>query len=151
MSRKEYFLVGVVVVLVGVYAVFFSDWFRPTVMHIEHSTRALRQARGGKPVPRNVIFVLNRNYKLTSVKVVPAEAYSTNKYARPLWELVSKTGSKPVEGLTYGVPVPGMMSARPLLEPEPLAPGVTYKLIVEAGKVRGEHDFEVGGTHQSDS
>lgn len=159
MSRKEYYLIGLVVALVGIYAVFFTDWFRPKVMHIEHSTRSLREAWSGsrrvnltgKQELGNVAFVLHRNYQLTSVKVVPAADYATNKYVRPLWELISKTGSKPVEGLTYGMPVPGMAPARPLLTPDPLVPGVMYKLIVDAGKVHGEHDFQLGGAGRSGS
>jgi len=154
MSRKEYFLVGLVVVLVGLYAVFFTDWFRPKSMRIEHSTRSLREAwsGGGQRVDMtgkrelgNVMFALHWNYKLTSVKVVPLAEYQTNKYARPLWELVAKSGSEPVDGFAYGMAVSGMSPARPMPEPDPLVPGVEYRLIVMAGSVKGEHDFKLEG------
>ena len=151
MSRKEYFLVGLVVVLVGLYAVFFTDWFRPKIMRIEHSARSLREAWSGsrrvdptgKQELGNISFALHRNYKLTSVKVVPLADYQTNKYARPLWELVAKSGSQPVDGFAYGMAVPGMLPARPMLEPDPLVPGVEYRLIITAGSVKGEHDFKL--------
>ena len=153
MSRKEYILVGVVVMLVGLYAVYFTDWFRPKLIRIEHSVRSLREAwSGGRRVDAtgklelgNVTFALHRNYKLTSVKVVPLAEYKTNKYARPLWELVAKSGSQPVDGFSYGMAVPGMSPARPLLEPDPLVPGVAYRLFVVAGSVKGEHDFKLDG------
>lgn len=153
MSKKEYFLVGLAVVLVGVYGVYFTDWFRPKVMRIEHSERSLREAwsgsqrvdPGGKQPLGNVTFALHRNYKVTSIKVVPLADYLTNKYAHPLWELVSKNGSTPVNGFAYGMPLAGMTLAQPALEPDPLEAGVEYRLIVEAGSVHGEHDFKLGG------
>jgi hypothetical protein len=152
MSKKEYFLIGLVVVLVGVYAVCFTDWFRPKIMRIEHSTRSLRQAwgSGGQRVDMtdkvglgNVTFALHHNYKLTSVKVVPLHEFLTNKYVPPVWELVSKSGSNPIDGFSYGMDIQGMASARSALQPDPLLPGVEYRLLVVAGKVKGEHDFKV--------
>jgi hypothetical protein len=153
MNKKEFFLVGLAVVLVGIYVVYFTDWFRPKVMRIEHSERSLREAwngsqrvdPGGRQLLGNVTFALHRNYQITSVKVVPLADYRTNKYAHPLWELGSKSGSRPVNGFTYGMPVAGMAPARPDLEPDPLEAGVDYRIIVEAGLVRGEHDFKIGG------
>jgi len=153
MSKKEYFLVGLVVVLVGVYAVFFTDWLRPKVMHIEHSARTLREAwtgsgarvdPTGKQELGNVTFTLHRKYKLTSVKVVPLADFLSNKYAPATWELGSKSGSDPVEGFAYGMPIPGMAAAREFMTPESLQPDVEYRLFVEAGGLKGEHDFTIG-------
>ena len=159
MSRKEYILIGLVVVLAGLYVIYFTDLFQPKVMRIEHSARSLREAwSGGRRVDPtgkqelgNITFSLNRNYKLTSVKVVPLADYLTNKYAPPTWELVSKSGSRPVDGFAYGMTVPGMAPTRPSLQPDPLESGVEYRLIVAAGSVVGEHDFKVsaaGGTQR---
>jgi len=149
MSRKEYVLVSLVVVLVGLYAVYFTDWFRPKIIRITHSTRSLREAWSdgrrvdstGKQALGNVTFVLHRNYKLTSVKVVPLAAYLTNKYTLPTWALVSKPGSSPTDGFAYGMAVPGMSPTRAQLDPDPLEPGVEYRLMVAAGAAKGEHDF----------
>lgn len=143
---------GLVVVLVGVYAVYFSNWFQPKIMRIEHSARPLREAwtgsgmrvdPSGKQELGNVTFTLRHKYRLTSVKVVPLAEYLTNKYVPPTWELVSKSGSGPVDGFAYGMTIPGMAPARELLAPEPLQPGLEYRLVVEAGGVKGEHDFKV--------
>jgi hypothetical protein len=155
MSKKEYVLIGLVVVLVGVYAVWFTEWFRPKIMRIEHSTRSLRSAwgTGGQRVDMtdkeglgNVTFALHQNYKLTSVKVVPLQEFLTNKYVPPVWELVSKSGSTPVDGFSYGMSIQGMTSARSALQPDPLLRGVEYRLLVAAGGVRGEHDFKLEGS-----
>jgi len=149
---------GLVLVLGGVYAVCFGNWFRPKVMHIEHSARSLRDAYGpggqrvgptDKPQLGNVTFAFHRNYQLTSVKVVLAEEARTNKYAHPLWHLVSADGSKPVDGLCYGVPVPGMQPASVVQEVESLKPGVEYRLLVEASSSRAEHDFTLPGTRKA--
>ena len=153
MSRKEWILITLVVVLVGLYAVFFTGWFRPKVMRIEHSARSLREAWSGsrrvdptgKQALGNVTFALHRNYKITSVKLVPLADYQTNKYAHALWELTAKSGSQPVDGFAYGMTIPGMSAVSQVLEPEPLEPGVEYRLIVVAGSVRGEHDFKLDG------
>jgi len=153
MSRKEYILVGFVMLLVGVYVVFFTNWFKPKVMRIEHSTRSLREAwSGGQRVDPtgkqelgNVTFTLHRRYKLTSVKVVPLGEFLTNKYVPATWELVSKSGSDPIDGFAYGMSIPGMVAARELLAPEPLQPGLEYRLMVEAGGLKAEHDFKASG------
>lgn len=150
MNRKEWILVALVLVLGGVYAICFSNWFRPKVMHIEHSARSLRDAYGsggqridptGKQQLGNVTFGLHGNWELTSVKVVLAEDARTNKYPHAIWHLVSEDGSERVKGLCYGLPVPGMEPASVVVEPEPLKPGVEYRLLVEASSTRAEHDF----------
>jgi hypothetical protein len=153
MNKKEYILISLVVLLVGLYAVYFTDWFQPKIIRITHATRSLREAWSdgrrvdptGKQALGNVTFVLHRNYKLTRVKVVPLTAFLTNKYTPPVWELVSKSGSKPTDGFSYGMLVPGMTPVRPMLEPDPLEPDVEYRLIVMAGSAKGEHDFKLGG------
>ena len=155
MSKKEYCLIGLVVVLVGVYAVFFSDWFKPKTMRIEHSLRSVRDAYGpgGRQVNAtdgqnlgNVTFALHDDYRLTQVKVVRAEEALTNKYPHPLWHLVSPKGSDPVDGLCYGLPVKGMEPASAYAEVEPLEPGVEYRLLVETSSLNAEHDFTLPRT-----
>lgn len=155
MSRKEYILIGLVVLLAGLYAVLFTDWFQPREMHVEHSTRSQREAwtgsgtrldPSGTGVLGNVTFALRDDFRLTSIKVVRAADIETNKYAPALWELMSDKGSEPVRGFAYGCAVPGMKPARSGIEPEPLEPGVKYRLLVRAGKVAAEHDFGLAGT-----
>ena len=153
MSRKEFILAGVVVMLAGLYAVFFTDLFRAKVMRIEHSARSQRDAWSGSrrvdPTGKldvgNVSFALQRSYKLTSVKVLPLAAYQTNKFTPPVWELVAKSGSASVDGFSYGMGIAGMTQSSRSLTPEPLEPGVEYRLVVTAGSLTGEHDFKLAG------
>jgi hypothetical protein len=154
MSRKEWALVALVLVLGGLWVVFFSGWFRPKIIRIEYSVRSAREAwgPGGRRVPApgkeglgDVSFTLHRNYKLTSVEVALAADIKTNKYAHALWHLVAEHGSQPVDSLAYGLPVTGMTADPAGVEPESLVPGGAYRLLVEAGSWKGERDFEIPG------
>jgi len=95
-----------------------------------------------------VTFALHERYRLKSVKVVLAEEARTNRFAHPLWQLVSDAGSVPVDGFSYGVAVKGMRSPADLPQPEPLQPGIEYRLLVEASGVKAEHDFALPATAQ---
>lgn len=143
MTRKEYILLGFVVVMTVLYAIFFTDWFRPKIIRIEHSARYLQRGAPGRPASPNVTFSLQDDYKLTSLKVVRVSEYLTNEYAHPLWELVAEDSSEAIDGFAYGAPVPGMAPASPYAETEPLVAGVDYRLIVEAGSAKGEHVFQL--------
>ena len=149
LSRKEIFLVVLVLVLGGLYAVFFSDWFKPKFIRIEHSVRSSREGWAGSnrvaavAGAGAVTFALHKPYKLTSVRVVLLAEIQTNKFAHPIWHLVSKAGSVPADGFAYGFPVQGMSPAITGVEPEPLESGTEYRLLVEAGSLKGTNDFKV--------
>jgi hypothetical protein len=150
MTKKSLFLISLAIVLAGLYVVFFSGWLGPKFIRIEHTVRSLRDAwAGGQRVDptgkqvNNVMFSLHNDYKLTMVKVVSAEEFSTNRFAHPLWHLVSEKGSRPVNSVSYGFPVPGMKPAVVEAEAQPLKPGIKYKLLVESRSIKGEHDFEI--------
>lgn len=152
MSRKEWALITLVLGLGGLWVVFFSGWFAPRVIRVEHSVRSLRDAYGpggrrvdatGKQQLGNVSFSLHRNYRLTSVKVVLAADARTNKYPHALWQLAAKSGSTPIDGFAYGLPVAGMTPEMNGSEPEPLEPGGEYRLLLEARSWKGEHDFTI--------
>ena len=155
MTRKEWLLIGLVLVLGGLWVGFFSGWFGPKVIRIEHSVRTGRGADRpgarqtgppGRAVLGNVSFSLHRDYALTSVRVVAVSDVATNQNPRALWHLEAKKGSKPVDSLAYGIPVNGMTSYFPNAEPEALVPGVEYRLLVEAGSWKGTRDFVIPGT-----
>jgi hypothetical protein len=155
LSRKEIFLVALVLVLGGSYIVFFSDWFKPRFIRIEHSVRSSREGWAGSNRVEAVAgagavtFALHKPYKLTSVQVVPLAEIQTNKYAHPVWHLISKEGSVPADGFAYGFPLQGMSPAVSGVEPEPLASGMKYRLLVEAGSLKGTNDFKVERTSSS--
>jgi hypothetical protein len=136
MSKKNIFLIAFVVALAGVYAVYFTHWFRPRTIQISHTSRP---AAGGNSSIR-LAFNLGNYYDLTDIKVVPLDASNAN----PVWHLVSPDGSDSTEVFSYGEHINGMDPAIAGAEPEPLLPGVRYRLFVAAGGLKGQHDFYFG-------
>ena len=127
----------------AVYVVCFTNWFRPKTIQISKTSRPVRFARSGQATTR-LIFGLGDYYSLTEIKVVPLAALQTNKLAQPVWHLVSDEGSDDVNLFSYGENINGMDPAVEGARPEPLQPGVTYRLFVAAGKIRGQLDFQLG-------
>ena len=146
MTKRNWVLISFAVVLAGVYVFSFTDWFKTKTIHITHTSRLIRGAvRAG---PRNnsaampIIFTFERAYEFKEVKVVALNAFQSNKLAEPVWHLVSDSGSDDVDHFFYGGNIDGMDPAVEGSQPEPLQPGVTYRLFVTAGKIKGWHDFQ---------
>src|SRR5882724_9465067 len=89
MTKKNIMMIVAAVVLAAVYAVYFTDWFKPKTVQIFHTSRNLhpRALRGGA-LP-SLIFGINQQLKLTEIRVVPADGYQTNHNALPVWHLIS--------------------------------------------------------------
>jgi len=153
MTKKEIVLVMFTVIFAGVYISCFTDWTKEKHIRVEHTFRpnVLLPSRSGaagqtiKPAAYTLTFSLEREYKLTSVKVVPAAEYQSNPNVLPLWHLVGAAKSEPTRFIVYGLPLPGMKPMIAHVDAKPLAPGVEYRLIVEAGRTKGEHDFKITG------
>ena len=153
MTKKETILVGLAVILAGVYLGCFTDWLKEKHIGIEHAVRpnvTVPSRRGNPGNPANpsaytLTFSLGREYKLTSVKVVPAAGFPTNQNVSPLWHLVGDAKSAPTRFIVYGLPIAGMKPLVTGANAEPLATGVEYRLIVEAGGIKGEHNFKITG------
>lgn len=151
MTRKETVLVVFTVILAGVYLCCFTDALKKKRMSIEHAVRpnvAVPARRGNPGNPANpsaytITFSLGREYKLTSVKVVPAAKFQANADVPSLWHLVGDARSAPTRFIVYGVPIPGMKPSVKGADAEPLAYDVEYRLLVVAGGIRGEHDFKI--------
>jgi hypothetical protein len=145
MNNKNLMQLGVLVALVAVYVIFFTDWFKPRLIHIAYtcrnSGRALRHPETEAPDTVPVLFNLGEHYKLTELKAYRLSEWATNHAALPVWHLVSSSNSIPVDRFGYGQYIRGMSPAVPGTHPEPLEPDVVYHLIVQAGKIKGEHDF----------
>jgi hypothetical protein len=148
MTRKSRVLIGFAIALAIVYAVFFAHWFKPGTITIYHLTRpsgrAMQTRRDGPAPP--ITFDLQGEYKLTEIKAVPLAAWQTNQDALPAWHLISDSNSVPVESFAYGRPIRGMRPAVPGARAQPLEPNVVYRLLVAAGKARGQHDFKITGS-----
>ena len=135
----------VLVALAGVYVFYFTDWFKPQIIHITHTSRALRARRPGQKndsatVP--IAFGFDREYKFSEIEVVPLAASQTNQENLPVWHLISNSNSVPLKFFFYGQRIRGMKSALTGVRPEPLQPGITYRLLVKAGSAKGQHDFQ---------
>lgn len=145
MTKKNWLLTAALLVLATVYVIYFTDWFKPKTIHIFHvsraNTRMMRHQDGEQPDTIPVLFGLGYRYNLTEVKVYRLSEWETNHEALPLWHLISSSNSIPIKQFIYGQYIRGMKPAIPGMRPEPLEPDVTYHLILEAGHIKGEHDF----------
>ena len=159
MNKKNLFLIGLVLVLAGVYVVKFTDWFqtrsiaivttsRPTSTRVGARMGARMGGRTGAPAaPSNPLTIgLDDYYELTEIKVVPLAALQTNELAQPVWRLVGDPSSDSINSFIYGQPIEGMVPAVAGLQPEPLESGVIYRIFVTDGKLKGRHDFHLGAT-----
>jgi hypothetical protein len=140
MNKKIYILIAIALVLATVYVAYFTHWFRAKTIQISHTSRP---ARPGATTDL-LLFGLDDYYSLTDVKIVPLDALQTNKFAEPVWHLVSDEGSDDVQVFSYGANIPGMDPAAAGARPEPLQKGVTYRLSVTAGRAKGQLDFQLG-------
>jgi hypothetical protein len=138
MTKKNWLLMVALVALAGVYVFYFTDWFKPKIIHISHTSRALRS-----PALVPITFGLEPQCQLTEIKVVPLAAWQTNPNTLPLWHLVSSTNAAPVKMFFYGQRIRGLKPEVPGAHAEPLQTNVTYRLFLTAGKAKGQHDFEI--------
>jgi len=134
----------VLIGLAGVYIFYFTDWFKPKIIHISHTIRS----RFGNNVAGNsatvpITFSLEPQCKPTEIKVVPLAAWQTNQNVLPVWHLIASSNSVPIKLFAYGQHIRGMKPEVPDSRPELLQPDVTYRLFVTAGSAKGQHDFEV--------
>jgi hypothetical protein len=149
MNKTTLQITAILLIVAGCYYYLFKDSFRKPNIQIIHTIRpkaiALRRAPNAPDaeVPHAITFGMDREYKLTEVKVVPLSDLETNKYAHAIWDMVSKSNSYPTRGFTYGVNIRGMQPAVDGAKPDPLQPEVVYRLFVQAGSLKGEHDFKV--------
>lgn len=133
------------ITLATVYMIFFTEWFRPQTVHIYHTSRPGAKAmKSRRDLPVPITFGFGQRYRFTEIEVVSPAALETNKNALPLWHLVSASNSVPTASFNYGQQVHGMQPSIKGIRALPLEPDTTYRLIVSAGKIKGEHDFKTG-------
>ena len=149
MTKKQSVLLAIAVVLLGVYVCYFTDWFASESIQIVHTLRPYTPPRRGRgrttddnPLANTVSFGFNRKCRLTEIKVIPVSDLATNKYAHPIWHLVSESNSVPTKAFVYGMNIEGMHPKVPGARPDPLQPGIAYRLFVDAGELKGEHEFK---------
>ena len=147
MTKKNWLMMIVLVALAGVYIFYFTDWFKPKIIHITHTSRSNRlrsrknNAASSETVP--ITFGLDPQCKPTEIKVVLLAAWQTNQNVMPVWHLIADTNSVPVKIFVYGQRIRGLKPEVAGAHAEPLQPDVTYRLFLTAGSAKGQHDFEV--------
>jgi hypothetical protein len=149
MTRKQWLMVALAVLLGGVSLYLNLDWFAKEDIQIYSRSRPSRggffrrSKRADAPAAVNpIFFTFDRKLKLTSLKVIPVREIETNKYPQPIWHLISDSNSVPTKDLVYGMQIRGMRPSVKGATPDPLAPGVKYRMLIEAGSLKGQHDFE---------
>jgi hypothetical protein len=144
MTKKNLFLVALVLCLGGLSLYLNRDRFRPDSIQIGQRwipPRPWMVRRNPKPPSKVLIFLMDRKVQLTSVKVVPLADVRTNKYPHPIWELTTESNSVPVKEFVYGLPIRGMKPAVKGATADPLQPAMEYRLFVKAGSLATEYDF----------
>lgn len=138
MTKKNIALISLVLVLAAVYVIYFTDWFRTKPIVIAHTSRPI-----GREGQRILLFSLGNDYELTEIKVVTLTEWQTNRLAQPLWHVLGDSADT-VNRFVYGQHIEGLDPAVEGTRPQPLQPGVKYRIFVTAGKQKGFNDFQIG-------
>lgn len=139
MEKRTYVLIFCAALLGAIYIYKFTDWFEEKEIQIIYRNLS---PRGGGRGAMETTFYLNKEYPLTAVKVVSVDEAATNKYPHALWQLVSESNSVPVGDFIYGESVAGMKTKIAGVAAEPLLAGAKYRIMVEAGRRKGEKVFQ---------
>ncbi len=142
MTKRDTCLVLILVILAGVYAFCFTDWFKTKTIKIFSTSRHIQYARARNDLPY-VLFGMEGTYRLTEIKVVPLVDFQKSPSASPVWHLISTSNSIPIKEFTYGQHIHGMKPAITGEEPQDLATNVMYHLMVTDGHIKGAHDFQI--------
>ena len=140
-------LIALAVVLGGFSLYLNKDRFAKDNIHIYHRSRpgraALFRRKHADPSAtiNPIVFGFDRKLKLKSLKVIPMSAIETNKYPHPIWHLISESNSVAIKDFSYGTTIPGMHPAVEGAIPDPLEPNVAYRLEIESGPLKADHDF----------
>ena len=142
MKTQTKFLIFALILLGATYAYLFTDWFAEKKIQIKYRILPGHVAAGAV---EPVMFYLEKEYPITSIKVITLADAATNKYPHALWELVPQSNSVPVTDFIYGENPAGMKPKIAGLAAEALAPNVKYRVFLETAKLKGEKDFEARG------
>jgi hypothetical protein len=149
MTKTKLITVSVLILgLVGLSIYLNRDYFKPETIQISHRLSPWMQSRRpgnrGNNASVPVTFMLNSYHKLTSVRVVETEKLATNKFAVPVWRIISDSNSVPTSSFNYGGYIRGMRPEAKNTRPETLQPGVNYRLFIETDRgLKAEHDFMI--------
>jgi hypothetical protein len=152
MTKKNWLLAVFLIALAAVYLIWFTDWFKPKSIHIFHTIREVHYRRQEAGAGPSLIFgVEPAEIRLTEIKVVPLADFQKDPKTLPIWHLVTDSNSAPVKDFIYGGRIRGMRPSIAGAEAGQLETNTVYRIFVKAGRARGQHDFEIGGTPTQDT
>jgi hypothetical protein len=141
MAKRPLLPIALLVLIGGPFIYLNRDWFQRRPIQISHRFYRFAGRFGGEATPTPVMFEFDRRLKLTSIKIISLADSLTNKHPQPLWQMISSSNSVPTKGFVYGMDVPGMRPAVNGATADPLDPRQEYRLLLEAGSVKAQHDF----------
>ena len=124
MTRKKVILTTAFFIVAAIlYVIVYGDRFRRASIQISHThERVIR-----RPAAANA-------------RVTPHPS-GVKAVGSPVWHLVTQSNSNPVTVFRYGANINGMRPAETNTRALPLTNNLHYRLLVEAGKTKGSHDF----------
>ena len=134
------FLTGLALLLAALYAVYFTDWFKPAKIQIMYRSLPDRNIDANTAEP--VIFYFDHQIKVKSLKVCESSEYATNHSPHLLWNMVAVSNAVPLTDFPYGNRIHGMKPFIPKQQAEPLQPRTTYLLLVDGEKIKAEKEFK---------
>jgi len=145
MMKKNLGNILVILLLAGVIFYLNRGWFvNEKVRIVHHAGPGLRFPQFSRPDNSPVLpvfFEFDRKIKLTAVSVVPVNPADTNKNLYPVWQLKAESSPLETKGFAYGAELPGLKLVSPGGVALPLEPGKKYRLLIQAGWMKAQHDF----------
>lgn len=138
MNRQTWIYIGVALLLGAIYAAFFTDWFSSPPIQIVSRILPGRAAGDSR-----IVFMLDREYKLNSIRVLTDALADADPKAATMWQLVAATNAVTVTDFGYGDRVKGMKPPPGADAAKPLKPGTRYRLVVASGKKTGSYGFSL--------
>jgi hypothetical protein len=93
-----------------------------------------------------VVFALDGEYKLTSIRVIEDSPSKTGGAPLIVWQVDTTSNSVPTKAIIYGRTPRGMKLKDERNKPAKLLPGTTYRLVVRAGRYEGRTTFQTKET-----
>jgi hypothetical protein len=93
-----------------------------------------------------VVFALDGEYKLTSIRVIEDTPSQPGGASLIVWQVDTTSNSVPTKALIYGRTPRGMKLKDERNKPAKLLPGTTYRLEVKAGRYEGRTTFQTKET-----
>lgn len=149
MSKTKIISIAILIVGLGGLSLYLNrDYFQADTIQISHRVSPwLQNKRPGaraNDLGTPITFSLNGYYKLTSVRIIEAAKIETNQYAVPVWRIISDSNSVATSSFSYGGYIRGMRPEAKGVRPEPLQPGIAYRLFVVTDKnLKAQHDFTI--------